>query len=266
MSVQILTELKPAEAYLILEHKKATFKELLRYTHIDLVVRSVLAMEVRSIEDGAGGEEAAFVSRGPAYPGYEPSLYEKVFITPFREDGEMEYTLSSLVRIAYENGKSLGSFVHSRMLHHPILSISFKQGAWQKITRKIQLNEYGQGQKQKLEAALNYLAHSLPANLDEHPEAVTQLLQRIGGNLYLLEKYDQAAFQKLMDTFSTVDQEYFRSMRKGGSAFLYVDSASYGAMDEDFSSGYDAVDGSGPGFGSGCSGDSGCSGCSGCGG
>ncbi|HAA12296.1 MAG TPA: hypothetical protein DCE41_11575 [Cytophagales bacterium] len=264
MSVQILIDIKPAEAYLILENKKASFKELLRYTLIDLVVKKVLALEFREME----GEDnpLGYVSRGVLYSTYSSAPFENVFLSHFRFDSDLEYDLPSLAKVAYQKAEKMGTFVFHYMAQGEMVVSCLKVGFWQKLLGNIRLNEHGERQRKKLQDALHYLVASLPADLSEHPEAVTKLLQSIGGNLYLLEAYDKSSFERLSGIFSEVEDEHYRQLRAQDSGFVFVDSAVFWAITSDFDSGYDSASSTHGDGGSGCGGDSGCSGCGGCGG
>ena len=85
--MELLTKLTPAETYLILENSKCDFRNLLKYTLIDLLIKNVLKAEDHEEQSHPRNpiRIVSYVSTGSNFSTYTPKPHELPFLQPFQK-------------------------------------------------------------------------------------------------------------------------------------------------------------------------------------
>ncbi|MGL1888303.1 MAG: hypothetical protein OCD76_17440 [Reichenbachiella sp.] len=258
--MEILTKLTPAETYLLHENSNCEFKNLLKYTLIDLLVKKVLISE--DIEQQSHPRSPVrimrYVSIGPKFKNYKPRPHELPFLKPFQKSEELQLLFKHLVKVSYENSGSKKSFVFDLLLKNETISESIKNDFFKRLFVNFSLTEKGVFQNSEITNTLMKLEDELPRLIEKDPKAASELLNKINGNVFLLKSFDFELLKKVSEEFDkemNPTSSYDPSWGCSG-CYVYFDTYS-----DSFDSDYSSVGGD-----SGCSGGSGCSGCSGCGG
>jgi hypothetical protein len=259
--MQYLLQLTPAEVY-ILTNAKATHREYLKITFIDLLFKQVLkTFEVeRQPHISHKVRIYTYVTSGPNFKNYKFRNHERFFLDTFEQDDSIEILFRNMVKIGYQKSRTLASF-KNELIKTPILQKCFSQNIFHKIFYRYRLTEYGNDLKRKVEKEIQSL-NSKFTSLDtiDNQEALA-LIKVIGGNIFLLEYITY-------DLLDEIDSELAALMNRkevnsDGSGCSGCTS-SFDNYSSDFDSGCSSNSSSGGG--SGCSACSGCSGCGGCGG
>ncbi|MDN5211913.1 hypothetical protein QQ020_07615 [Fulvivirgaceae bacterium BMA12] len=258
--MEILHQLTPAEAFLIREAKAASFRDLLKYTLIDLMFKKVLRCEEH--EHKAHPNDPAriihYVGRGLRYDGFRPKPHEWVFLKPFSYQEDLVIMFRHVVKMGYENAGSRRGYLFDKILQSSDLAGYFRGGWLNRWLVSVQLTERGQQVREAINRAVDELERKLPDLIRSDLPAAMEILKKINGNVLLLQSFDFELLKQIDDEFGrSVAQRETGTSSGCTGCFVYHDT--YG---HDFDSGYDSVDGGG----SGCGGMSGCSGCGGCGG
>ena len=151
--MEILTKLTPAETLLLTANSKASFKDLLKYTLVDLLLKKVLKSQ--EYEDQARPDDpirtVSYVTVGPAFDGYRCRPHERVFLDPLLKDKELDILFRHLVKMGYENASTKASFVFDRMLSNDVLHESINSGFFSRLFVSITLTNKGEKTKKGIE-------------------------------------------------------------------------------------------------------------------
>jgi hypothetical protein len=105
--MNLLSKLKPAETLLLLDGSKSDFKNLMKFTFMDLVLKQVLVVKesVRTIKSGRGYKEQRikYVVIGKNFKNYKPSAFERIYLTTFDKSPELKAVLTKLIKVAYDS-------------------------------------------------------------------------------------------------------------------------------------------------------------------
>jgi len=264
--MEILTKLTPAETYLLRDGNTASYQNLLKYTLVDLLFKKVL----KSVYRTSGSEKddkVHYIAVGENYSSYKPKVHEQVFLSAFTFSRDLEVIFDQLIKMGFQNGGGERRFIFRHLFKSTHISTCVKNSFFKRLFATIELNEEGKSTKTKIISALDKLEKEYPKLLDENKEAANEILNKIGGNIFLLKSFK-------FELLAKIDSEIDRQLQNEGidrdiedsflMSFIYFDAFS-DAFDESYDS-FDSLD-SGCSTDSGCSGGySGCSGCSGCGG
>ncbi|MEO1049109.1 MAG: hypothetical protein AAFX87_00670 [Bacteroidota bacterium] len=273
--MEYLNQLTPAETKLIMYPSGTQFRELLKLTFADLVLKGVLKV-TRTEEDG----ENFLVSAGKNFEQYSPQLHEAVFLSPFIKSPDIEILLRHLIAMARKAAYSQSRYKNKYVAKNQRVQRYFGGGFFSRLFGSTVLSEEGERAKVKIAAELKQMDRDISPLLASNPKKAMEVLAKIGGNVLLLEskidfevlkKYDKESWkeehERLVET-SGVNDVWLLYM----ASFWFYDDLFYnldGASDS-FDTSYDEIESASAG-GTGCGGDtgggdSGCSGCSGCGG
>lgn len=258
--MEILTKLSPAETHLIRATSDATFKDLLKYTLSDLLLKKVLNYEERILQSDERSPERVvpYISAGENFSGYHAYMHEVPFLKAFYDNPELDIMFRHVVKMGYEQAGSRRNYIFSHLLASPQVAGRVKGQIINRLFNWVQLTELGAATKRRIDESIEKLESELPELLEKSPEKALELLKKINGNVYLLRGLD-------FELLSQIDNEITEQMNRRGQDYSYFDSFIYfDSYSSSFDSDFDSASGCGSGCSSGCSG--GCSGCGGCGG
>lgn len=263
--MEILTKLTPAETYLLYEKSNCEFKNLLKYTLVDLLIKKVLISE--DVEQQSHPSSpiriVRYVSIGPNFKSHTPRPHELPFLKPFQKSQELQLLFKHLVKVSYENSGSKRSFIFDLLLKNGMINESIKNDFFKKLFLNISLTERGRHLNSNIASALIKLEDELPQLIKEDPNTASELLREINGNVFLLKSFDFELLKKVSEEYDkALDKSSHDSSWGPTGCYVYFDTYS-----DSFDSGFSSAGGDGGcSTGSGCSGCSGCGGCGGCGG
>ncbi len=260
--MEILEKLAPAETHLIRANKDSTYKELLKLTLADLCLKKVLRIEEKRIQSHPRNpiRVLKYVTAGKNLPRYQHKLHEFPFLSPFLKNLEIEILFNQFVKLVYENGDGIKSYVHDALLQNVGMRKYFKTDFFRMMLGKIILTTDGEYARTKIDQAIQQLETELPNIMHADKRKALAILKRIGGNVFLIRGLE---FELLKEIDKELSKELERN-DKGYSAGCSGCFTFYGDHSDSFDGAFDSAGSAGGG--SGCSADSGCSGCSGCGG
>ncbi len=264
--MKYLPVLTPAETLAVAKGNQATLRELLRATFLDLLRRQVVAVEKTRWRPGPldPWQEYSYVRRGPAFNLADFHYHEQVFLTPFAKWPDGRILFRHLVKMGFEKAYSRKKYFALCSLQNRCAHF-FSQNQVERWLGVYRYTAAGKIAQLEILEELRAMNDSLAVD-----STVASLMQRIGGNVFLL-----AAAAPLLDTayvrefeqhplksdvFATDGSSGGDSLGDHASAF---DSSFSGFGDGDFGGGGASSD-SGDGDGGDSGGDSGCG--SGCGG
>ncbi|MEM0543537.1 hypothetical protein WFZ85_13010 [Flavobacterium sp. j3] len=246
-----LSQLTPAEVVLLTK-PGATHNELLKLTFIDLLFKQVL--KTYEVERRPHYRDKlkvyTYVSIGKNFETYTSLNHERVFLSSFVSDTSIEILFSNLVKIAYQKSKAL-LYYKADIYKTPTLQKCFSQNIFQKLLYKYSITDYGAKLKKEVKEEIQIEANKLANNSTLESQMVIDLIEKIGGNIFLLVAFDHELFSRIDHEMGSIINRVNDNSGVGESGCAYMSF-------DDYSSSFD----------SSCSGDSGCSGggCSGCGG
>ena len=242
-----LSSLSPVEVLIYIAKSKLTFKELLKYTMMDMVVKQILKLEMSELD----GDEVKYVTIGSEFKNYDPKSFEEPQLSPFTQDQELKVLFEHYVRMCHENVGSYKAHLFTRIIDNQDHTPNIKQGFFQRITNEYTLNSNGKRIKSKIEAELASLSEKLPELLKSDKEGLKKIIKAIGGNIFLVSGFNPSKLKKLD----------FTSPEEYDDSYYYDDYIWHYLLMDDFGTSFDThMDTS-----MGCSGDSdGDNGCGGC--
>ncbi|MBL6446020.1 hypothetical protein JMN32_06850 [Fulvivirga sp. 29W222] len=256
--MEILNKLSPAETYLIRATSDATFKDLLKYTLSDLLLKKVLHYEERILQSNEKSPErmVSYISTGENFLNYDALKHEVPFLKAFFKNPEIDIMFRHIVKMGYDEAGSKNNYIFTHLLSNPLMKEKVKGGVINRLFNRVRLTDLGIRAKSQINDAFEKLEIELPTLLEKSPEKALELLKKINGNVFLIEGID---FEQLIKVDSEITDEINRQNQSSSylNPLMYFTSESF-----PFDSDFDSADG----CGSGCSSCSGCSGCGGCGG
>lgn len=262
--MEILTKLSPAETYLVRDHAEATFKELLKLTLADLMLKRVLVTKYNEQKNDDEEDTSTQVIVGENFRAYVPKPHETVFLNPFISNPETEILFSQLIKMAYQNGRNRKKYVFKFLLKNPDIENLFSKRLMTMWLGNVILNGQGEQVKIQVDEALLKLEKGFKGVIERDKQTALKILQNIYGNVFLIDGLES---ELLKEIDSQIDKQLTKYNTSGGFGCAGYFGA-YGDGSDSFDVAFDSVDSSyGSEGGSGCIGASGCSsGCSGCGG
>ncbi len=256
--MELLTKLTPAEAYLIIKNKKSNYKDLLKLTIADLLLKKVIKVEKRNTDDD---QEDKFMSTGIRFDSYQAKEHEKLILAPWYNASDLEIHFRDFIKTCIQNGKNLMHFGVQNTIKANGLYDNYKQGFWNKLFATLSLNESGVELKAKIEEELSVVQRKITAYMQEDRSKAIEIISIIHGNIYLVEGLDPEILKEIeeaLNQLSGATDEYTYDTYW----MWYGDDYDNDISNSYFDDAFDSSDSSDGGDG----GDSGCSGCGGCGG
>lgn len=274
--MSLIHRLKPAEHEVLLHGSKASIKNLMKLTFMDLMLKNVLVVQesVNTYKRGRRTREVKtkYVIKGRNFDKYVPSSFELIYLTTFQQSPGIKAIFVKLIQVAYEQIKSDAKFRKSVWRSSAIESC-FRVTTYDWLARGFSLTEEGKVMRTQVEQELKQIDEQLANGRSDNLHELGELIQKIGGNVFLLKNID-------IQQLKRIDTEIYRSLQERRSysessdigywayfdefTFDYFLDTSCDIFESAFDSGFDSLDTSST-F-SGCSSCSGCSGCGGCGG
>ncbi len=257
--MELLAKTSPSETHLLLKQNKAEFKDLLKFTFIDLVRKNVL--EPIKVTKGARGRTRTntYVHIGSQFKHYQPSKHEIIYLSPFQKSPSVQIHIKSFVKMSIENSGGLFAY-RKAILSSSNLSSLIDNRLIPRIFNWVKLTPLGVSTKKEIANYLRKLEDEIPELLKNNQKEALKRLLAIQGNFYLLNNLD---FELLNQIDSDLVIELNRQYQNSYNSFSDID---YWYALENYSNSFDnGYDSAGYDSGSGCSSCSGCGGCGGCG-
>lgn len=247
-----LSKYLPAETLLVLEGKDADIKELLKITFMDLLLKQVveiITVPKQSSSSRATVRNYKYVVKGKNFYKYNPKQHELVYLSPYLKSNSIRILFQHLVRMGFQNASSESKYRRS-VTHSPNITNHFSRSIMQSIFGGFSKTNEGNELALKINAEIAQLERELPHVINSDKEKALQILNTIGGNIFLLKNIDFTLLQQI-DSEILAEMNRTYTSNDGGSGCYGCSSWSSGCT--------------GCSSSAGCSG-SGCSGCGGCGG
>ncbi|MDW3195577.1 MAG: hypothetical protein R8G66_24590 [Cytophagales bacterium] len=266
--METLKKLTPAETLVLRDTSQASFRDLLKFTLIDLILKKVLVVRNESNPEPEEENKVAYknLEKGPAYDSYQPKAHEWIYLAPYEKDADLSIQFRHLVKMGWESARSRNNYLFKQVLMSKDIARAAKEGWFYRTFGYCNLTPEGQLLQQRVNAELGKLADILPNLIENNPEGAKELMGHIYGNIMLVPSFDYSLLKQLDEVFEEELIERNTDMHTDTAAiwffFLYDDFHS------SFDSEYDSYGGDSGWGGGGCSGGDGggCSGCGGCGG
>lgn len=115
--MKYLSMLTPAETLLLMQGRDVAFKELLKITFMDLLIRKYLKTSKRQYEPTAASNlvTLTYVGKGPSFNASVVYPHEMVFLETYMKSRKMNPLFHHAVRIGYQNSggkKKLHTYDH----------------------------------------------------------------------------------------------------------------------------------------------------------
>lgn len=243
--MKYLSIFSPAETLLILKGKKASIKELLKATFIDLLLKRVLEITTAA-KESSNSERGSYkyIIRGKKFHKHQVAKHETVYLSPYQKSKSIKILFQHLIRMGIQNARSERKFI-AAVRQSPNINNYFRQNIIQLIFGGFSLTPDGMVLRNEISSEIGQLEQELSQAIGSGKEKTTHLLNTIGGNILLLNNIELSLLKE-------IDKEILVEISR-----RYIDAEGnmyYGCSSWD----------------SGCTGcntvSSGCSGCSGCGG
>lgn len=272
--METLKKLTPAETLVLRDTSGTSFRDLLKFTLIDLILKRVLIIRNESNEPESEGDNQVglkHLEKGPAFDQYDHKYHELIYMMPFKDDPELSIQFKHLVKIGWESAKSRNQYMFRHVLMSKDIVRTVKEGWFYRTFGYCKLTDEGHEMQRRINTELNRLSDTLPSMVENNPEGAKDIMSQIYGNVLLLKSFDYSLLKQLDEVFEEDMIERHSPMDTDTAAiwflFLYAD------FETTFNSEFDSY-GAGGWSGGGCSGDGGgdggcgggCGGCGGCGG
>ncbi len=256
-----LTKFTPAETLIFLEMDKVPFRELLKVTFFDLLLKKVLMTKRKSYKPSANDPYVTVkhVCAGQNLKLYKTLSHETIFLDAFKRSKNMEPLLRHYVTLVNEN--AINRKIYLEIIKElPNVKPYLMQSFWQSIFGGFGLTKEGEEIAQQIDIELGNLDKTLPELIKNDKREALALIKKVNGNIFFLENIDfkQLHMLDIKELGKTEDEVYFENIPNGCSTGSQWDSF------EGHSHSFDSSCGTSNGSDSGC-GSSGCGG-SGCGG
>jgi hypothetical protein len=257
--METLKSLRPAEALVLLQGAKVQYRDLLKYTFVDLILRKVLKQDERTHTQSDGQTVTTkWILTGEAYARHEIRLHEEVYLQLWHGNADMQVSLAQVVKAAFEKSRSKYHYCYQFVMKSPKLAGMYNIGFFKRLFKPMSLKPEGERLKARLQSDITTAESRLNQLLQNDKPAAVQFISEIGGNVMLLSGIDLEMLKELESLFIP---ELYASTDTSGTSGCFMYYSMYSSSFDSESEGYGDS-------GSGCSSDSssGCSGCSGCGG
>jgi uncharacterized membrane protein YgcG len=255
----MLPLLTPAEVLVLLHGKNANFKELIKMTLMDLLLRKVLAVKLVSAADATDEPmNQLLVQRGARYADYRPLAHEEIYTIHFAIQANREILFANLIKLARLMGAN-DIYLRRKIMKTPQMRTAFKQGFWANLTDKVQYTQEGLLKRTYAATELQELTNMLPELYEADKATVVQLLQLMHGNIFLTNAVEHRLLMLLDDELSRLFHQEQSSAADIDELFYMTEAFNFeSSFDDGFDSGGSDGDSSDGGGDSGCGG--GCSG------
>lgn len=267
--MEILKKITTAEAYLLIACDDATFKNLLKNTLVDLLLKKVLRIEEQNFQpdNNDPAQIISYIKAGENIKKYKAKAHEEIFLKTFVDNEELEIIFRHYVSMVYENAGSKRSYIKG-IRKNAAMRAYFSNGILTFLFGAVILTAQGAKVMDKINEELSELEKTLPKLAETNPKKAKAIINEINANVLLLNSFDLDLIKKVDSQFkSVISNSSESSIHFDGVDFILFDIY-FNGFDTEFDTEFDSNEFSGDGSwgdSDGCS-DSGCSSCSGCGG
>jgi len=192
--MDILKTLTPTETYYLLNHPLVKVKSLARLAFSDLLLKSVLKLELRAEEVTTKKTDTSFVVRGTKFNAYKPLKHETIFTDYFATEDVPPISLQDLIKKAYESIRSTDYkyyYVYSSRVAPYFSNNIIYRGMGIHV-----LNTNGKKLQKEMRVYFNTMSQQIKEK-QSYLEQVAQKLLPIRGNILLLQHLDAPLFEAL---------------------------------------------------------------------
>ena len=194
-----LTKLTPAEALLILDTSKCSFKSLLKSTLMDLFLKKVLkVIRVKKTSTSGKSRILAYIVVGENFYSYTPLPHEMIFLHSFKKRNNIRIQFRHVIKSAIEQSGGFKSYKRFFIMRTTTLRASLKDGFFVKMFNLIILNENGKVLQRNLKLEVSYLEKELAQLLNSNEKKATELVHRVNGHIFILNSIDIGIFLSLI--------------------------------------------------------------------
>ncbi|MFL5728761.1 MAG: hypothetical protein ACJ75J_04665, partial [Cytophagaceae bacterium] len=183
-----LSKLYPAQTLLLTEGKKASLKDLLKFTFMDLLLKQVLKTEKRTYRASKYDKEqiVKYVLAGNNFSAYKPAAHELAFLEPFKKSRTISIMFRHIVKMGYQNARKENLYQLVIGNTYPTQEY-FSRNFFHYIFGGFSLTSRGRELKVKVEKELEELDDTLPLMMVRNKEKAMEILKEIKGNVFLLK-------------------------------------------------------------------------------
>ena len=260
--MQHLTQLTPAEVFLITQDNEVSLKELTKMSFFHLIIRGVLRIRTETRIDKRRGQTRVFeyVTLGPNYTTYPAKPHELLFLDCFSDEKRKNgLLLRYFIRLVYGKTTTLEYFMRKVAQSRdmvPYLAFPRLVRWWWLFFK---LSAHGKLRKTEITNELvNVKERFVNALIDERSKAM-EIAISLGGNLLFIHPFD-SELGTLFDQEMTaaMNRRTFRDDVIEAAWWTDWGSGNYGSFSDAFdfsdSSAESSWDNNGSGCGSRCSG------------
>jgi hypothetical protein len=274
--MKILSQIAPAQTKLIVDYNSVALKDLMKLTFMDLILKKVL--QIKEVEQKAHPNdkyvrEYTYIIPGKNFENYKPRVFESIFLSPFTKSPEIQIQFKMFIKLMYDNSK--GSWNYKKTVKNTSeIETNFRSTFFVNLFRQLKLTQNGNKLKTELENYLISIDSEIANLLENDKKKALELLENIGGHIFLLKNIDFEMLKKVDKELSN-QQKHYNSSTNDNAYYedddwlffsAFNDDYMYDSYFNDFDSTIDSYDSDTSGCSSSDSGCSSCSGCGGCGG
>lgn len=269
--MKLLSKITPAETILIRDGAAAQLKDLMKYTFMDLVLKKVI--EIKEINKKSHPRDNhvsiyTYVVSGKNFSRYRPKNHELPFLSPFIKSQSIKILFKHFIKMAYD--ASNGSWEYQKKTRSNLeINQYFKETFISNLFRIIKLTDKGIHLRNKISNYLKQIDRTINNLLKNDNKKGLELLLSLGGNIFLLKKFDFKLLKKI-DKELLKHQRVMHSDDSESDWWMYMDFFEDDYLIDSYFDSFDSFDDTLDSFdsefdASGCSScDSGCNSCGGC--
>src|SRR5438132_1677804 len=181
-----LSRFTPAETLLILQGTNASYKELVKFTFLDLLIKNVLRTIEIPKESNPKEKDYKYVITGKNYLAYRSKPHENIFIEPFNKNNSLQILFRNIVKIGYQNAKSERKFC-SLIIQNPGLENLFTKGFFEKLFGGFTCTETCMQFRSAIESEIAKLEIEMKLYLSDDTPKALSVLKAVGANIFFLK-------------------------------------------------------------------------------
>lgn len=203
-----LTHQTPAETLLLLYGERASLKELLKVTLMDLMLKKVI-QSVNLFRIPKGNQKPRFykyIMIDKNFPKYQPQLHELVFLAPFYVQNDQQILFRHLIAVGFQKSKSQNHY-QQLVSQTQVLQKAFSQTVFQMLFGGRTLTIAGEELKKNAISEMLVMEEILPKQLSNEPKKALETLSKIQGNIFLLQNV-------LFDLKTEIEQDFMMELKR----------------------------------------------------
>lgn len=208
--MDLLELLTPAETYLLITGEKAYPRLLMKFTFLDLLLRSILKLEktkaTKTTADNPTNSEGICVIAGKNFEGCRVTKFEMTLLGPYFKDRTLRILIRHFIMMGIQNSGGSSNQFWKKVIASPNLKPYFKSDFIRRLIGIIQYTNEGKKAKARAKGALTRIRNRLPHLLKEDPDKLLAILARIKGNVILLDR-------KLLKELKKIDTARYKALQ-----------------------------------------------------